>query len=167
MYNPVCNIKMYRISRCTEDTIWELHDDKVVNGASNNDYNTDITSCNLPGMVFLPSCSPIPNYFLITLNGCYQVKYFNLENRKDTKPCVYFMTCCKDDWAHHPTSHPPPLTPTPLLIWKFFFILPWICNHRSSSLVKKYLIHPFPNFNSATIEVWGWICNFIHALEWM
>ena len=36
----------------------------------------------------------------------------------------------------------------------------WISN-RTPSKVWDEITYPFPNFNGATVEVWGWIGNFI------
>ena len=48
---------------------------------------------------------------------------------------------------------------TLLLTW-FDFNPAWIRNHMSSK-VWDQIIHPFPNFNSATVDVWELISNFI------
>ena len=39
----------------------------------------------------------------------------------------------------------------------------WISNHIPSK-VWDGITYPFPNFNGATVEVWGWISNFIAHL---
>ena len=36
----------------------------------------------------------------------------------------------------------------------------WISSYVSSKVWDE-ITYPFPNFNSCTIEVWEWICNFI------
>ena len=39
-------------------------------------------------------------------------------------------------------------------------IPPKISNHMHGKVWNE-ITHPFPNFNSATIEVWRWMSNFI------
>ena len=35
-----------------------------------------------------------------------------------------------------------------------------VSNHRPSKMWEE-ITYPFPNFNSATVEVWEWISSFI------
>ena len=48
-----------------------------------------------------------------------------------------------------------------LLTW---FLLSWICNHMPSKVCDE-ITYPFPNVNCATVEVRGWISNFISYLS--
>ena len=48
-------------------------------------------------------------------------------------------------------------------IFTYFFktLIPaWICNHKPIKVWDE-ITHPFPNFNSCTVEVREWICNCI------
>ena len=43
---------------------------------------------------------------------------------------------------------------------KDYLIRPWINNHIHYKVWDE-ITYPFPNFNSATVEVWEWISNLI------
>ena len=56
-------------------------------------------------------------------------------------PCAYFMGC--------PTT----------TLW-LTLIPAWMSNHIHYKVWYE-IIHPFPNINSCTVEVWEWMINFI------
>ena len=47
-----------------------------------------------------------------------------------------------------------------LLTWINFIISAWINNYIHYKMQVE-ITYPFPNFNSATIEIWEWMSNFI------
>ena len=51
--------------------------------------------------------------------------------------------------------------PAILRIWQEAHGLTLIHGKRMSNAMWDAIIHPFPNFNGATVKIWEWISNFI------